>query len=322
MALEFTRKEAKSWAVQNLKGFYECPITPISPDLSLDEAGIRENIEAYVDMGIPGLVVGGNVAEGWNLTPTQWMDYHGIIADAVKGRMKLWTIILDSSVHQAIEKLDALQALGFEGAEVMNPAFQLRGDDEIYEYFKYLTDHSDLAIMLYRTPVSGKVLSIELMERICDMDTVVGMKQGSLVQGDTFRVRRALRKDLVVSEPIEYYLLDDIRHGGQVMWANFCYIAFGKQRENMKAYFDLAMAGKFDEAREPWLKVRAAAEIFEELMITWVIKTASYAAAIAYMKTWFELVGLNAGTVLPPVKNIDAQGREWLKGKLQDAGII
>lgn len=322
MALEYTRSEAKSWAIKTLKGFYECPITPISKDLTLDEAGIRENIEAYVGMGIPGLVVGGNVAEGWNLTPSDWMRYHEIIADANKGRMKLWTIILDSSVHQALEKLRKLQGLGFEGAEVMNPAFQLRGDDEIYEYFKYLTDHSDLAVMLYRTPVSGKVLSIELMQRICDFDTVVGMKQGSLLQGDTFRVRRALRSDLVISEPIEYYLLEDLRYGGQVMWANFCYIAFGKQRHNMKAYFDLAMAGKFDEAREKWLLVRPASEIFEELMITWVIKTASYAAAIAYMKTWFELIGLKAGPVLPPVKNIDGPGREWLKGKLRDAGII
>jgi 4-hydroxy-tetrahydrodipicolinate synthase len=322
MALEYSRSESKSWAVKNLRGFYECPITPISPDFSLDEAGIRENLEAYVGMGIPGLVVGGNVAEGWNLTHAEWMRYHEIIADANKGRMKLWTIILDHSVHQALEKLDRLQGMGFEGAEVMNPPFQLKSDDEIYAYFKYLTDHSDLAVMLYRTPVSGKTMSIELMERICDLDTVVGMKQGSLVQGDTLRVRNTLRKDLVVSEPIEYHFLEDLRVGGQVMWANFNYIAFGKLRGHMKAYFDLAMAGDFDAAREEWLLVRAPSAIFEEIMLTWVIKTGSYATAIAYMKAWFEMVGLKAGTILPPVEPLSGERREWLQAKLMDAGVI
>ena len=290
--------------------------------MTLDETGIRENIEAYVDMGIPGLVVGGNVAEGWNLKLSDWMKYHEIIADANQGRMRLWTIILDHSVHQALEKLDRLQEIGFEGAEVMNPPFQLKSDDEIYDYFEYLTDHSDLAVMLYRTPVAGKLMGIDVMKRICDLDTVVGMKQGSLIQGDTARVRNALRKDLVISEPIEYFFLDDLRIGGEVMWANFCYIAFGKQRATMKAYFDLAMAGKFEEARRKWLEVRAAGALFEEIMVTWIINTGSYASAIPYMKAWFEMIGLKAGAILPPVKPISGENREWLRGKLQEAGIL
>lgn len=322
MALDFTRSNAKTWAGNTLKGFYECPITPISPDLTLDEAGIRENIEAYVEMGIPGLVVGGNVAEGWNLKLADWIRYHEIIADANKGRMRLWTILLDHSVHQALEKLDRLEAVGFEGAEVMNPPFQLKSDDEIYNYFKYLTDNTDMAMMLYRTPVSGKLMGIELMKRICDLDTVVGMKQGSIIQGDTVRVRNALRKDLVISEPLEYFVLDDLRVGGQVMWANFCYIAFGKQRANMKAYFDLAVAGDLDAAREKWLLCRPAGAIFEEIMVTWIINTGSYASAIPYMKAWFEMIGLKAGTILPPVEPLSGEGREWLKDKLTNAGII
>lgn len=322
MALDFTRSEAKTWALENLKGFYECPITPISPDLTLDEAGIRENIEAYIDMGIPGLVVGGNVAEGWNLKLSDWMRYHEIIADANKGRMKLWTILLDHSVHQALEKLDRLQGIGFEGAEVMNPPFQLKSDDEIYAYFEYLTNHSDLAVMLYRTPVAGKLMSIDLMKRICDLDTVVGMKQGSIMQGDTARVRNAMRKDIVVSEPLEYFVLEDLRVGGQVMWANFCYIAFGKQRANMKAYFDLGVVGDFEAAREKWLLVRDAGALFEEIMVTRIINTGSYASAIPYMKAWFEMIGLKAGTILPPVKPLTDENREWLKSKLINAGII
>jgi len=40
---------------------------------------------------------------------------------------------------------------------------QLRTDDEIFDWFKFITDRSDMAVMLYRTPVSGKVLGWDLM---------------------------------------------------------------------------------------------------------------------------------------------------------------
>jgi 4-hydroxy-tetrahydrodipicolinate synthase len=93
--MEFTRKEAKQWALKNVRGLYMCPLSPVTPDFKFDEAGLRENIEKYVDMGIDGLVVGGFISECWNVKPAEWNRYHEIVADAVKGRMDLWTIILD-----------------------------------------------------------------------------------------------------------------------------------------------------------------------------------------------------------------------------------
>ena len=157
MALDFTRGEAKQWALEQIKGFYMCPISPVNDQLEIDESGLRENIEAFIEMGVNGLVVGGFISEGWNLTPSKWLRYHEVVADAAQGRIPLWTIILDPCVHTALEKLDAIEKMGFEGAEVINPVVQLRTDDEIFDWFKYLTDRTDLAICLYRTPVSGGV---------------------------------------------------------------------------------------------------------------------------------------------------------------------
>jgi 4-hydroxy-tetrahydrodipicolinate synthase len=187
--LPYTRKEVKAWAKKNIVDWYGCPITPVTPDYTLDEAGMRENLEAYIEMKENALVVGGFIAEGWNLKLSDWKRYHEIMADAAKGRIPLWTIILDPSVHQALEKMQFVQELGYVGAEVINPVVQLRSDQEIYDYFKYMTDHSDLAIFLYRTAVSGKLMSFDLIYRLADIDTVVGVKQGSLNYNDTLALR-------------------------------------------------------------------------------------------------------------------------------------
>ena len=114
--MDYTRSEAKAWGLEKIKGFYQCPISPVGPDLKIDEEGLRENIEKFIEIGIDGLVVGGFISEGWNLTQADWMRYHEVVADAAKGRLPLWTIILDPCVHTAVEKMNFVEKVGFDGA--------------------------------------------------------------------------------------------------------------------------------------------------------------------------------------------------------------
>jgi len=187
--MEYTKKEAKAWCKEHVKDWYECPLTPMTKDFQMDEAGMRENIEKYIEMGETGLVVGGFLAEGWNMKLSDWKRYHEIYADAVKGRIDLWTIILDPSVHQALEKMEFVEKLGYNGAEVINPVVQLKTDKEIFNYFKYMTDHTDLAVALYRTPVSGTVLSFDLVKKLGELDTVVAVSKGNLSHPETLKLR-------------------------------------------------------------------------------------------------------------------------------------
>ena len=201
--LPYTTKNAKAWAKDTLRGFYECPITPINDDFELDEEGIRFNVEAFIDMGVNGLVVGGNIAEGWNMLPAQWNRLHEVVVDANKGRIPLWSIILDPCVRVACEKIEFVRKLGYVGIEIINPVVQLKSDNEIFDYFEYIAKRTPLAIMLYRTHVSGTLMSYDVLRRLADLDTVVGMKQGSPIKGDTARLRRRLREDFIVAEPNE-----------------------------------------------------------------------------------------------------------------------
>ena len=319
--MKYTRSEAKAWHKEHVVDFYECPLTPMTKDMTLDEAGIRENIEAYVAMGLNGLVVGGFVAECWNLKLSDWMRYHEIVADANKGRLDLWTIILDPSVHQALEKMEFVEKLGYDGAEVINPVVQLRGDNEVYNYFKYMSDHSKLAIWLYRTAVSGKVMSVELLQRLADIDTIVGVKQGVLNYADTLKIRKKIRPDFVVGDPTEYYYLQDLRNGGQVLWGSFAYTLYGKKRHLLKEYADLARAGKWEEAYSKWATLQPVRDLMDELFAEHIAKTASYAGAVPNVKAWYEAIGLKAGPAIPPVENLSPAEKERIIARIKEAGI-
>ncbi len=319
--MEYTRSDAKQWAVEKIKGFYMCPISPVGDDLHIDEAKLRENIDAFIDMGIEGLVVGGFFAEGWNLTPSQWVRFHEVVSEAGKGRIPLWTIILDPCVHTAIDKMKVVESLGFEGAEVINPVVQLRSDDEIYDWFKYLTDHTDLAICLYRTPVSGAVLSFDLMHRLADIDTVVAVKQGAGGRADTLKLRRDLREDFVVCDPNEAVFLEELRSGGQCVWGELSYILYGKKRHHVTEYRALAAAGKWEEARAASMQLNDVRLLMEETLLWKIMLTATYAATIASVKVWFDAIGLHGGRMIPPVRELSDADADKLRGQLQELGV-
>lgn len=318
----FQRNEAKSWAQETVKDLYMCPLTPFTAQLELDRVGMAQNIDAYVEMGLNGLVVGGFIAECWNLKLSDWMRYHEIVAEANDGRLDLWTIILDPSVHQALEKMDFVEKLGFNGAEVINPVVQLRTDHEIFNWFDYLCARSNLAICLYRTPVSGKVMGGELMARLADLDTVVAVKQGSMNRAETLKLRRDLRDDFIVSDPFEHFYLDDLRDGGEVLWGELSYILYGKKRALMKDYIRLGRAHQWEAAREKWAALAPIRQYYEDLFIWDIARTATYASALAAMKVWYEAIGLKSGPILPPVDPVPPDRAAEIKAHLQSLGVV
>lgn len=316
--------DAKAWAAEHLRGFYMCPVTPLSENFELDEEGLRHNIDAFVEMGCTGLVVGGFFAEGWNMTLAEWKRYHEVVADATAGRIPLFTIILDSSAYQAIEKMRYVESLGFIGAEVMNPSVQLKTNDDVVSYFDLVAPATGLALVLYRTPVSGFVYSHDAVARIAEHPNVVGIKNGTLSWVDSIALRRRVGDQLVISEPNErYWAYDAALFGGQVLYGELSLLLYGKWRPELRAYSDLALAGDLAGALPLAAKLDSVRQIYDEVLIGRIAATGSYVAAMPYIKAWFEMLGLRAGPVRPPVTaRLSGSEREQLAQNLTDAGVI
>lgn len=320
--LPYTKSEAKAWAQQTIRDWYDCPVSPFNVDDSFDEQGLRDNIEYYIDIGESGLVLGGFVAECWNTTVTEWMRYHEVCADAAAGRIPLHTIIFDPSVHQAMEKLNYVEKLGYVAAEVVTPIVQLRADEEIYDYFKYLADHSNLALLFYRSAVSGHLISLELSRQLSEIPSIVGMKQGSLNHADSVKLRKICQDDFLVSDPIETHWFNDIRHGGQVMYGAFHHILYGKKRTLLEQYTALARESKWDQAFALYSELSPVRELLDEVMLGPLAGNFTYATTLGNVKAWYDAMGLAAGPLRSPMRQVAPEKREWLTGKMQEYGII
>ena len=320
--LPYTRGEAKAWGRETIRGFINVFPTPFSADDAVDHGALRRNLEKLRGIGLDGFLSGGNIAEGWNMTPTEWLAYSETVADVLAGQTPhLSSVILDPSPYTAIEKINRLATLGYNAMEVITPIFALRNDDLVYEYFRMLSEGTDVALLIYNTPASGKVLSHQLIERISDLDTVVGMKHGIDSVADTARLRARLGDRMVVSNPFpRYWVLDIAEYGGQVQYGGLEYTLFGKQRPALVEYTKLARDGKVTEALAREHRFLPLFDLYEKYLVTSVVEKGIY--DMGAMKYAMGLLGFDTSAPRRPAPGVGSADKEEIRDTLASVGVI
>ena len=83
--MEFTRKEAKSWAKHNYNGLEGTLMPSFTPDLSrLDEDGIRHDVDYYIRHGMFSVLA---AVESTSMTMAERCEFVRIVCDEARGRI-------------------------------------------------------------------------------------------------------------------------------------------------------------------------------------------------------------------------------------------
>ena len=319
---KYTAKEAKQWARGHMVGCTNAPTTPFKDDFSLDLEALAFNVNKYAEVGLYGLMTGGNMAEAWNMTPTEWYQYTETCAKAADGRMMLTSVILDPSPFTVIEKAEVLDGLGYDLLEVINPVIQLRSDEDVYGYFKYLNDNQPLGIVLYQTPNAGYVMNHGLINRLADLDKVVGIKNGMSNPADTIALRKMAGDRMVVTEPMEsFYLWDSIVHGAQCIFGTLEVLIYGHKRETLFKMMDLAAEGDFAAALPLHRELEPLRDLMVEVFLMPLIEKKIY--NLAPVKYWLDVLGYKMGACRPPVAPFcEDSVKQRIRDVLIDTGAV
>jgi len=138
----------------------------------------------------------------------------------------------------------------------------------------------------------------------------------------TLALRKQIRNDFIVADPFEENWLYDLRRGGQVLWGGIYHVIYGKKRKILEDYTALARQGKWEEAYALSETLEPARELMNRLFSEILARTASYATPIANIKAWYEALGLKAGPMLPPIRNLSEAEKEKIKEDVIKAGLV
>jgi 4-hydroxy-tetrahydrodipicolinate synthase len=160
------------------RGVFPAIITPFLKDESLDEEGLKRNIEYLSKTGIAGIVPCGTTGESATLT----FDEHKKVVEIAVETSKVPVIAGTGSnnTHEALELTRHAAKVGADAALLITPYYNKPNDRGMYEHFKTVAEKCDIPIVIYNVPKrTGIELKPELVARLSHIKNIVAIKEAS-----------------------------------------------------------------------------------------------------------------------------------------------
>jgi 4-hydroxy-tetrahydrodipicolinate synthase len=254
MALEYTKKEAKSWAKKNFKGLEAVIFPSFTPDLSaLDEEGIRWDVNHIIANGFISAMC---AVESCGLTFEERKQFVQIVCDEAKGKIHTSLTVLQDTVEEDIEMLKYAEKAGCTLATVGHPVqYYPRSAADIYAEYKHVCDSTKLAIIffpgrLHVHKMHPSYFPPETLNRIADIPNVVGMKVGG---GSNMAISvmafRLVGDRILVNDPMPDRWFVTVPVYGQ-QWAGAApfYAMQTTENKRMVKIFNMLMSKDVDKA--------------------------------------------------------------------------
>lgn len=169
------------------RGVFPAIITPFKEDESLDEEGLRRNIEYLQKSGIAGIVPCGTTGESATLTFEEHKKVVEIAVDCAKVPVIAGTG--SNNTREAIELTRHAADAGADAALLITPYYNKPNDRGMFEHFKAVAEKCDIPIVLYNVPKrTGIDLKPDLVAKLSKIKNIVAVKEASGSPGQVAQI--------------------------------------------------------------------------------------------------------------------------------------
>src|SRR6266446_6842714 len=187
-------------AARAFRGVIPAMAVPFLDDYKVDEDNLaRFAVWLAGCRGVTAVMTNGHTGEVGSLLPDERAAVTRVVADAVKGAVRVVSAVCAEGTFEAVEHARAAAHAGADTVDVMPCHMWLRfgvKEDAVYEYVKTIGGESGLDVIVHVYPASTRAAySTRLMVRLASIPQVKGFKMGERDLGAYERDIRALRAD-------------------------------------------------------------------------------------------------------------------------------
>lgn len=285
---------------EKMRGVVGFPITPFSPDLSLDLAALESNVAEMIKHKFCSLVAAGGTGELYSMTPSENVEVVRRTAAIVNGKMPVMGGV-GFNARIAGEMAREMEKAGADALLVMPPYYINAPTEGLLDYYAAVGKASGLPMAVYSR--DWAVFTPDMVARLADKcPTLHIWKDG---QGDARKYQRIMSK-----------------LGDRLAWLG------GIGDDCVAPYFAIGVQGFTSSISNVAPKLSLALgkaglkgdfKTLNTLLNKYVhplygLRDRKRGYEVSVMKKMMDLVGLKGGPVRPPLENVDKNEIKLIQG--------
>ncbi len=229
------------------KGVMPAVTTKFTDEDTLDLSMFTTNIEAQLNAGVHGIILGGTLGEASTLNNMEKSTLVKTTVEIVKDKVPVIINIAEQSTKGAIEAAQKAEEDGANGLMMLPPMRYKAGDRETVVYFKEVAKNTDLPIMIYNNPVDYKIeVTLDMFEELIKFDNIQAVKESTRDISNVTRIKNRFGDRLKILSGVDTLALESLLMGADG-WVAGLVCAFPKETV---AIYELQKAGRIKEAVE------------------------------------------------------------------------
>ncbi|PTS95880.1 dihydrodipicolinate synthase family protein [Pedobacter sp. HMWF019] len=226
-------------------GVFPAITTKFTAEEELDMDACMAGIEAQLEAGVNGIVLGGSLGEASTLTEEEKFKLTAATVAKVAGRVPVIFNIAEQSTKVAVHQAQKAAELGVDGLMILPPLRYFASEEETVAFFSAVAESTDLPIMIYNNPVDYKIhVTLDMFEQLKKYPNIQAVKESTRDVGNVTRMLNRFGDRFKILTGVDPLALESILIGAHG-WVAGLVDAFPKETV---AIFRLAKEGRHEEA--------------------------------------------------------------------------
>jgi dihydrodipicolinate synthase/N-acetylneuraminate lyase len=162
------------------KGVFPAITTKFTADDQLDLPLFEKNLNAQLDAGVNGIILGGTLGEASVLSTEEKEKIVKFTIEKVAGKVPVVLNIAEGSTKEALQQAAYAKAWGAQGIMILPPMRYKTDHRETVTYFATVAKSTDLPIMIYNNPVDYKIdVTPDMFEDLTSCKNIQAIKEST-----------------------------------------------------------------------------------------------------------------------------------------------
>ena len=285
------------------KGVFPALLTPFTANDEPDFQLFEKNLEAQLEAGVEGIILGGTLGEASTLSTAEKEALVKFAIEKISGRVPVVLNIAEGSTREALQQASYAVQWGADGLMLLPPMRYKSDHRETVTYFTTIAKSTDLPIMIYNNPIDYKIeVTPDMFEDLAACANINAIKESTRDVTNVTRMRNRFGDRFALLCGVDTLAMEEICLGADG-WVAGLVDAF--PRETV-AIYKLVKAGRIAEATAIYRWFMPLLELDIQPKLVQYIKLAATATGIGspYVRApRLELEGKEKEVVLEVIRH-------------------